>query len=151
MQTTNKAAIPNPALQPFAAFTGEWTTSGTHPMLPGTLHGHTSFSWMEGGAFLVMRTHIDHAQVPDGVAIIGSDQTEGTFFMLYFDERGVSRKMDVSIADKVFTWSRPVPGFSQRYTFTLSDDGNTIVSKGELSKDGVSWERDLDLTYTRVK
>jgi hypothetical protein len=32
---------------------------------------------------------------------------------------------------------------------TIADDGGTIVGKGELSKDGVSWEKDLDLTYTR--
>jgi hypothetical protein len=25
------------------------------------------------------------------------------------------------------------------------------LEHGELSKDGVSWEKDLDLTYTRVK
>ena len=70
--------------------------------------------------------------------------------MLHFDERGVSRKQDVSFENNVLTWWRNVPDFSQRYTWTLGDDGNTIICKGELSRDGQSWEKDLDLTYTRV-
>lgn len=70
--------------------------------------------------------------------------------MLYFDERGISRKMDVLFQNNIFKWWRSAPEFSQRYTFTLSDDGNTITSQGEMSKDGVNWEPDLDLTYTRI-
>jgi len=53
--------------------------------------------------------------------------------------------------DNVLQWWRNAPGFSQRSTLTIVDDGLTIIGKGELSKDGVSWEQDLDLTYTRVK
>ena len=71
--------------------------------------------------------------------------------MLYFDERKVSRKYDVSFQNNILKWWRNSPEFSQRYTWTLADDGNTIIGKGELSKDGTTWEKDLDLTYTRVK
>ena len=35
--------------------------------------------------------------------------------------------------------------------FVIQDDGRTIVGKGELCKDGATWEGDLDLTYTRVE
>jgi hypothetical protein len=56
-RTRHKAAIPNPALKPFNALVGEWKTVGTHPGLPDTtLHGHTSFAWLEGGAFLIMHS-----------------------------------------------------------------------------------------------
>jgi hypothetical protein len=34
---------------------------------------------------------------------------------------------------------------------TIVDGGNTIIGKGELSKDGSTWEKDLDLTYRRVE
>jgi hypothetical protein len=71
--------------------------------------------------------------------------------MLTFDERGVSRKHEVSMRDNTWKWWRSTPGFFQRYEATITNDGNTIVGKGELSKDGVSWEKDLDLTYTRAK
>jgi len=147
-----EASIPNPALQPFTVLIGDWNTVGTHPLIPDTtLHGRTSFEWIEGGAFLMMHSEIDEPSVPTGIAIIGSDDAKGEYFMLYFDERGVSRKYEVALRDNIWKWWRNVPNFSQRYTGTIMDDGNTIVGKGELSKDGLSWEPDLDLTYARVR
>ena len=41
--------------------------------------------------------------------------------------------------------------FAQRMTGQISDDQNTIVVKGELSRDGSTWEEDLGVTYTRKK
>jgi hypothetical protein len=148
----HKAAIPNPALTSFSALVGDWKTAGTHPYLPDTiLHGHTSFNWMEGGAFLTMHSEIDKEGFPGTIAIFGTDNTTGECFMLTFDERKVSRKYDVKFQDNILKWWRNAPEFSQRYSFTFSDDGNTIVGKGEISKDCTVWEQDLDLTYTRVK
>ena len=70
--------------------------------------------------------------------------------MLYFDERKVSRKYDVSFHNSVLQWWRNDPGFSQKFTFTFTDN-NTIVSKGQMRKDAGEWEDDLQLTYKRVK
>lgn len=144
------AFLPNPSLQPFSILIGTWNTAGTHPLVPDTiLHGRTSFEWLEQGAFLIQRSEIDDPRFPKGIAIIGSDDSEGEYYMLAFDERGVSRKYDMSLRDNTWKWWRNAPGFAQRYEGTIVDGGNTIVGKGELSKDGVSWEKDLDLTYTR--
>ena len=96
-------------------------------------------------------SEIDEPNFPEGVAIFGSDDANGEFFMLYFDERKVSRKYEVSFQDNVLKWWRNAPGFSQRHNWTFTDSGNTIIGKGELSKDGISWERDLEQTFTRVK
>ncbi len=151
-ESRHEAAIPNPALKAWSVLVGEWSTVGTHPLIPDTtLHGRTSFEWIEGGAFLMMRSEIDEPGVPSGVAIFGSDDALGECFMLYFDERGVSRKMEASLHDNVWKWWRNAPGFSQRYTATISEDGKTIIGKGELSRDGKTWGQDLDLTYTRLK
>ena len=147
-----KASVPNPALEPFRVLIGNWNTTGTHGAIPDTiLHGHASFEWLEGGAFLVMRTEIDDPRFPSTIAIFGSDDSEEEYYMLTFDERGVSRKYEVSLHENIWKWWRSAPGFFQRYEGMITNDGNTIVGKGELSKDGVSWEKDLDLTYTRVK
>jgi hypothetical protein len=147
-----KASIPNPALEPFRVLIGNWNTTGTHGLAPDTiLHGRTSFEWLENGAFLVMRSEIDDPRFPQGIAILGSDNSEGEYYMLIFDERGVSRKHEVSLRDNVWKWWRHAPGFFQRYEGSIVDNGNTIIGKGELSKDGVSWEQDLNLTYTRVE
>lgn len=146
-----KAAMPNPALQPFSVFVGDWKTTGKHPYLPDdTLLGRASFEWLEGGAFLMMHAEIDHPDVPDTVAIFGSDNKTGECFMLTFDERGVSRKYMTSLQDNVWKWWRNTPEFSQRFTATITDGGNTIIGTGEMSNNGAQWEKDLDLIYTRL-
>ena len=148
----HKAAIPNPALQPFAVLVGDWQAVGTHPLAPNTLlHGRSSFKWLEGGAFLMWYSEMEEEGFPAGIAIFGSDNTTGEYFMMYFDERTVSRKYEVSCQEGVLKWRRNAPEFSQQNTWTISGDGNTIIGKGQLSKDGTTWEQDLDLTYTRLQ
>lgn len=147
----DKAIIPNPVLKPFEILIGEWQTTGSHPYLPGiVLHGRVSFDWLEGGAFLIMRSEIDEPRIPDGVAIFGSDDAEKKFFMLYFDERGVSRKYDVEMTGNRIKWWRDDPHFSQRFTITIEDNGSKMASVGEMSREGAAWETDLALTYVRV-
>jgi len=148
----NPASIPNPALEPFRVMVGNWNTSGTHGLVPDTiLHGRTSFEWLEKGAFLLMRSQVEDPRFPSMVAIIGSDDAEGKYYMLTFDVRGVSRKYDVTLRDNIWKWWRNAPGFFQRYEGTIVDDGNKIIGKGELSRDSKTWEKDLNLTYTRVE
>jgi len=60
---------------------------GTAALVLFGLLGIRSFSW-------IMRSEIDEPGIPSGVAIVGSDDATGESFMLYFDERGVSRKYD---------------------------------------------------------
>jgi hypothetical protein len=147
-----EAFPPNKALQAFSPLIGTWQTSGSHPMILGTVHGTTSFAWHEDGAFIVMRSSIvEDVGIPGGVAIIGSDGALNRFSMLYYDQRGVSRLMEATMEGNVFRWWRNDPKFSQRYTLTLSEDGQSIVGKGESSTDGGPWEKDLDLNYSRVK
>ena len=71
-----EASRPNPALKPFTVLIGEWTTVGAHGLVPGTTyHGRTSFAWLEGGAFLMMRSEIDEPDIPSGIAV-GHDHIE---------------------------------------------------------------------------
>ena len=147
----HEAAIPNPALTPLSVLVGEWDTVGTHPFLPDTLHGHTSIEWLEGGAFLAMHSEVNEPGVPSAIAIFGSDDVLETYFMLYFDERGVSRKYEMTLSDHIWKLWRNAPHFSQRFTGTFADNGDTIVGVWELSEDDSTWKRDLELTYSRVK
>ncbi len=147
----NEAAIPNPALAPFGVLVGTWHTTGTHPLVPGTtFHGRTSFAWIEGGAFLVMRSQIDEPEIPSGIPVFGTDDATGECVMMYFDERGVSRRYQATLRDHVWTWWRDSPEFSQRMVGTIAADGRTIVARGEMSRNGAGWEPDLELTYTRA-
>lgn len=147
-----KALITNPALKPFELLLGEWQTTGSHPYLPDvTLHGRALIEWLEGGAFLVVRSEIDDPKFPNGIETFGSDDAAKKFYMLHFDERGVSRKYDVSLDGNQLKWWRDDSSFSQRFSLTIEDNGQKLVSSGEMSRDGVSWEKDLALTYTRKK
>ena len=56
----------------------------------------------------------------------------------------------MSLRDGVWKLWRDAPGFSQRFEGRFSDDGKTISGRWEKSADGVQWEHDFDLTYTRV-
>lgn len=142
----------NPALRDLEVVVGSWATVGTHPYLPGkTLHGRASFQWIEGGAFLLMRSDVDAPEIPSGVAIVGSDNANGEVYMLYFDERDVSRRYDMSIEGNVVRWQRASREFSQRMVLSVADDGTTMVGKGEMSANGGVWEPDLELTYSRVE
>ena len=129
-----------------------WDTTGTHGMIAGTtLHGRTTFGWHESGAYLVMRSEIhEDVGVPAGTGILGSDPDHGTYGFAYYDERGVSRLYSAAVDGRVVTWWRDAPGFAQRTTLTIAADGRTMTGRGELCRDGSTWEQDLDLTYTRV-
>lgn len=144
-----RALKPNPALQVFDSLVGEWQTTGSHPYFPATeLHGRASVEWTHGGAFLLLRSEIDHPDFPDGIEIIGSDDQAHAYYLLHFDERGVSRKYDLAISGNQLTWRREDPHFSQRFTMDIEPD--KLVSYGEMSRDGGEWEKDLSLTYKKV-
>jgi hypothetical protein len=146
------AAKPNPRLQPLSVLVGAWSTVGTHPLVPGkTFHGRTSFSWIEGGAFLMMHSQIDEPEIPTAIAVFGTDDARDSCSMLYFDERGVSRQYEVRVDGNEWRWWRDAPDFSQRFVGTIDPDGRTIVGRGEYSRDGGPWEPDLALTYSRVE
>jgi hypothetical protein len=150
--TGSAAQIPNPALRPFEVLVGEWRTTGTHPLVPDTtFHGRTSFTWHEGGAFLLMRSEMDESEIPSGVAVFGSDDAAATLVMVYFDERGVSRKYDVTLTDNRLVWVRDEAGFAQRNTLVIDEAGSRMVGVGEMSRAGGDWEGDLSLTYERIR
>ncbi len=121
-------------------------------MVPNkTFHGRTTFSWFESGAFLLLNMHTDEPEIPDGVAILGTDdKTQDAGTMLYYDVRNVSREYRWTMSGSVLTWSRNAPDISQRMVLTIADDGRSIQANGEMSRNNAAWEPDLQLTYTRV-
>jgi hypothetical protein len=76
--------------------------------------------------------------------------TDEQLSMHYFDSRGVYRVYAVSLSEGTWRFSRDAPGFSQRFTGTFSDDGNTITGLSKLSRDGSTWDDDLAITYRRA-
>ena|SRR5690349_3481134 len=140
----------NQCLVAFGPLLGEWTTSGTHPYLPGrSLRGRVSFQRVEDGAFVRMRSTSAEREIPSGVAIFGTDDAEGAGTMLYFDERGVSRRYVFEFREGKLSWWRDDPAFRQRFTISVQPGGR-LSGKGEMSREGAPWEGDLDLEYQRA-
>jgi len=141
-----------------AALVGAWETKATHQALPGAvIHGRATFEWLGDGVSLIWRARYDHPDIPDSIAIMGCDDTgdlrhpDGGCALHYCDQRGVTRLYRLSAEAGVWRYWREAPGFSQRFTGTLSADGRTIDGVVELCRDGVTWEQDLPITYTRVR
>lgn len=141
----------SPALEPLNALVGKWSIEMTHVALPDTVHGQTTYEWLEGRRFLIVRSRTEHPDIPDSIAVIGADDSGEGLAEHYFDSRGVSRVYQMSLSDGTWNMWRDAPGFSQRFTGTFSDDGKTIKVLGELLRDGVNWERDFEQTYTKVE
>lgn len=83
------------------------------------------------------------------MAIIGSDDVAGTFTMIYFDERDVSRHDTVEVTGDEVRWQRDEAGFAQRMVVTIAPDGKRLDAHGTMSRDGGPWEDDLQLAYER--
>jgi len=146
----SEAQRPNPALVPLTPLIGVWRTTGQHPLVPGTtFHGRSSFEWMDGGAFVLVRSEIDEPEIPSAVAVIGSDDAAGTLTLIYFDERDISRRYTVEVGDGEVSWHRDEAGFAQRMVLTIAADGARLEARGTMSRDGRPWEDDLQLSYER--
>ena len=135
------------ALEGFDALIGTWDTEATHPIVDAVVPGAVTYEWLEGGRFVVQRTHNEHELFPDAIGIIGAPEEGEGLVMEYFDSRGVRRTYRIANEDGLLRMWRDAPGFDQRYVATL----------GEASFEGVwqvaetpgDWRDDLKVTYRR--
>jgi nitroimidazol reductase NimA-like FMN-containing flavoprotein (pyridoxamine 5'-phosphate oxidase superfamily) len=138
----------HPGLPGWQRLAGRWATEATHPALPGTVvTGQATFEWLKDQRFLIWRSHYDHPEIPDAIAVTGI--IDGKPSMHYFDARGVHRIFAADITAGTWRFWNDAPGFSQRFTGVLSEGGDMITGQGQLSRDGSSWEDDLAITYRR--
>jgi hypothetical protein len=147
-------ATPNAPLERLAVFIEEWnieiSAMSFHPDPSGVEHGHGSFDWLEGGAFLIPRSEVSATDWPRSTAMIAPDDAVDAYGMLYFDSHGISRIYKMTLSGGIWTIWRDFPGFSQRFLGTFSDDGNIITARWEKCSNGSKWEHDFDLKYTKV-
>jgi hypothetical protein len=129
---------------------GEWTMEAGPPDGPAWEgEARVSFEWL-GDAYLIERWTVEQPEAPDGIAVIGPDESGESFVQHYFDSRGVARVYSMSLEEGVWKLWRDGEEFSQRFSGTFSDDGQRIDGRWEIAHDGENWETDFDLTYIKV-
>ena len=145
------------ALDRLNVLVGRWDTEATFDagfFGPGspevTGRGRVTFEWLEGRYFLTQRFVNEHPDAPSGIAIIGPSGELDTFAQHYYDSRGVTRVYLMTLEGRELKLWREAPGFWQRYTGVISDDGTTITGAWEASPDGQDWRHDFNLTYVRT-
>lgn len=157
-EAKDRTSSRNPVLEQLNRFVGKWELEV--PLEGQTIRGgHVTFNWLEDGAFLVQRSEVgDLSEAPtewienaphSTVSIIGLDDTNEQFTMLYADSRDVFRVYQMSLSGGVWKLWRDAPGFSQRFTGIFNDDGDVIEGMWERSDDGNDWDLDFNLTYKR--
>jgi hypothetical protein len=111
--------------------------------------GSLEIDWIEDGSAVRMRQG-DAENPQAAVWIIGRDDSEPGYSVLYADARGVSRVYRMSFEDGHWRMWRNTPEFSQRFDAQLLLDAGTIRGRWEKSADqGVSWEHDFNVDYIR--
>jgi hypothetical protein len=146
---TSNSPKPNPMLKDLEGLVGDWemelSDAAFLPHPTNTIKGQVSFEWIENGAFLRMRMG------DDAIWLISRDGSKSDYEVFYYDSRSVSRIYEMSFFANTWKIWRNSPNFSQRYEGTISMDGHTITAKWEKSGDGIKWEHDFNVTYTRMK
>jgi hypothetical protein len=137
----------DPALEPFDALVGTWDTDATHPLFDGVVRGSVTFEWLEGGRFLVQRSHNEHELFPDAICVIGAPESGDGLVMEYFDSRGVRRTYGVSFDGGVLRIWRDAAGFDQRFSATPAPGG--FEGLWQLAEAPGEWKDDLKAVYRR--
>jgi hypothetical protein len=135
----------DPVLEAFDILIGTWATKATHPQLDAVVQGSVTFEWLEGGRFLVQRSHNEHELFPDAISVIGAPETGDGLVMEYFDSRGVRRTYGISLDDGVLRIWRDDPTFAQRFSTTPGRDG--FEGRWQVARTPGDWQDDVHVTY----
>jgi catechol 2,3-dioxygenase-like lactoylglutathione lyase family enzyme len=109
----------DPALEPFDALIGTWATEATHPRVDAVVPGTVTFEWLEGGHFIVQRSHNEHQLFPDAICVIGAPEAGDRLVMEYFDSRGVRRTYGIALGDGVIE-PNAAPAGAGRIAFAVA-------------------------------
>jgi hypothetical protein len=137
----------HPALNAFEVLIGTWDTEGKHRLVDEVVHGTTTFEWLEGGHFLLQRSHVDDERFPEALTVIGPTADGDGLAAEWFDSRGIRRTMVTTVADGVWRMEREQAGFDQRFSAKLAAD--TFEGVAELAETPGNWIVDLTTTFRR--
>src|SRR5262249_34577281 len=86
---------------------------------------------------------------PTSTSVLGADDANNTYSMLYTDDRGVVRQYAMALTRAKWTIERKAPRFSQRFIGTFSRDRRVIRGACQQSLNGRNWKHDFQVTYKK--
>ena len=121
----NAQMTTNPALGELASLIGQWRMelygAAFLPDFDTRVTGSVELDWIENGAAIVMRQGPGTGP-PAAVWIIGRDDNDANYQVLYSDDRGVSRRYEMSLAGREWQMWRTTPEFSQRFEAVIDGE-----------------------------
>jgi hypothetical protein len=124
------------ALKEMEVLVGEWsrqaTPAGGEPW-PG--EAQSAFEWLEGGQLMLERSTVEMPEAPNGVCVYGCDAANRTYYQLYTDDRNGCRVYQMSIGNGEWKLWRDGDPFNQRFTATISEDGNRLEGRWSTTKE----------------
>jgi hypothetical protein len=145
----------NPALAELRSLVGRWRmelyNAAFLPDPDARASGSVEIGWIEDGSAVRLRQgDSDHPSA--AVWIIGRDESEAGYSVLYADDRGVSRIYRMSLSGGHWQMWRDTPEFSQRFDAQLDPDSGAIRGRWEKSTDRqVTREHDFNVDYIRER
>ena len=121
-----KKPKPNPELKKLDKLVGIWNVCGE-------VCGQVSYSWMEGGFFLVQYVDLDGAK---GLEFIGYDEESGTLKSHYFDDDGKVLEYTYMVGETDHIISIDMPHIKGKFNGKYSNNGNTITGDWHWKQDG---------------
>lgn len=143
----------NPALDDAARLVGDWQmdiyNASFLPEPESRVVGSAKIEWIEDGSALVIRQG-NWAHPPAAAWIIGRDENEPEYLVIYADDPGISRIYRMTLEGTHWEIWRESPEFTQRFSAEIDPDGQDIRGRWEKSTDrGITWEHDFNLDYVR--
>lgn len=132
-------SLPHPTLRSLDRLVGMWRVSGP------SLDGQVTYSWMEGGFFLLQHIDLDQGeQKTGGIEIIGYDEKSNSLKSHYFGSRGEILEYEYEVDENTFTIWFGSAGSPAFYKGEWSTDGNTNIGAWQWPGGG------YESTMTRV-
>jgi len=142
--------VKNEAIAALEPLVGNWKLTMTNAWFLDSLEtkveGTATIEWLDD-AFLILRSEFG-AKERDWTWVMGRSDANDRYVLLYYDQRGVARVVDMSFGDGEWSISREDPDFHQRVISTVAPD--RIVSDVGASEDaGTTWRKDFDMIWER--
>lgn len=112
------------------------------------VEGHVE--WHDSGAHLVERGTAELPKAPANVSFIGGDGANGTVLQAVLRRPGRLPRLRAEHRQRRVEALAEGEPFTQRFTATFGDDGNTITGRWEIAEDGTNYKTDFDIIYRRV-